>query len=88
MSKRARKDLRALVDALLVSEEQAARRYLEYLLNASDPYASLDYVEPLQDLSDDERARLHASLQQAEDELAACQSISALELLRELRPAR
>jgi len=63
MSNAARKDLHALVDALPASEEQAARRYLEYLRDASDPFASLDKVEL--DLADEERAKLHASLRQA-----------------------
>lgn len=88
MSTATRKELYALVDALPASEEQAARRYLEYLRDASDPYASLDKVEPLQDLSDEERARLHASLRRAEDEIAAGQAVSAGDLLRELRAAR
>ncbi len=88
MSNAARKDLHALVDALPASEEQAARRYLEYLRDASDPYASMDKVEPLQDLSDDERARLHASLWQAEEEIAAGKSVPAADVLRELRAAR
>ena len=88
MSSAGRKDLHALVDALPASEVQAARRYLEYLRDASDPYASLDKVEPLQDLNDDERARLHASLRRAEDEIAAGQSVPAEDLLRELRAAR
>lgn len=88
MSTAARKGLYALVDALPASEEQAARRYLEYLRDASDPYASLDKVEPLQDLTDDERAGLHASLRRAEDEIAAGQSVPAEDLLRELRAAR
>ncbi len=88
MSNAARKDLHDLVDALPASEEQAARRYLEYLRDASDPYASLDKVEPLQDLAEDQRARLHASLRQAEDEIAAGKSVPAADLLRELRAAR
>ncbi len=88
MSTAARKDLHALVDALPASEEQAARRYLEYLRDASDPYASLDKVEPLQDLSEDERTRLHASLRQAEEEIAAGKSVPAADVLRELRAAR
>jgi len=88
MSSTARKDLHALVDALPASEEQAARRYLEYLRDASDPYASLDRVDPFVDMADDERARLHASLQRAEVEIAAGGSTSAEDLVRELRAAR
>jgi hypothetical protein len=88
MSNASRKDLHALVDALPASEEQAARRYLEYLRDASDPFASLDKVEPLQDLGDEERAGLHASLRQAEAETAAGRSVPAGDVLRELRAAR
>jgi hypothetical protein len=88
MSNAARKDLHALVDAPPASEEQAARRYLEYLRDASDPYGSLDKVEPIQDLTDDEPSRLHASLRRAEDEIAAGKSVSAEDVLRELRAAR
>jgi hypothetical protein len=88
MSSTARKDLHALVDALPASEEQAARRYLEYLRDASDPYASLDRVDPFADMADDERARLHASLQRAEEEIASGDSTSAEDLVRELRAAR
>lgn len=88
MSTAARKHLHALVDALPASEEQAARRYLEYLRDASDPYASLDKVEPLLDLADDDRAELHASLGQAEQEIAAGKSVTPEALVRELRASR
>jgi hypothetical protein len=88
MSNTARKDLHALLDALPASEEQAARRYLEYLRDASDPYASLDKVEPLQELADEERNRLHASLRQAEGEIAAGKAVSAADVLRELRAGK
>jgi hypothetical protein len=75
----ARKDLHDLVDALPPGEVQAARRFLEYLLEASDPLACLP---------DDERARLHASLQSAEGEIAAGQAVPAEAVIRELRAAR
>ena len=88
MSKAARKDLHELVDALPPGEEQAARRYLEYLRDVSDPYARLDKVEPFGDMPEDERAKLHASLRQAEDEIAGGRSPPAEDLLRELRAAR
>jgi len=88
MSSTARKALHALVDALPASEEQAARRYLEYLRDASDPYASLDRVDPFVDMSDDERARLHASLQRAEEEITAGRSSPAEDLVSEIRAAR
>ena len=79
MSDSARKDLHDLVDALPPGAVQAARRFLEYLVKASDPLASLP---------DDERARLHASLQKAEAETAAGQAVPAEAVIRELRAAR
>jgi hypothetical protein len=85
MSNAGRKELHELVDALPPGEEQAARRYLEYLRDASDPYARLDKVEPLGDLGDAERARLHGALRQAEKEIAAGNAVEAADLLRELR---
>ena len=88
MGNAARKDLHAFIDALPAGEEQAARRYLEYLRDASDPYASLDKIEPLMDMAHDERARLHASLRQAEEEITAGRSVSAEDLIRNLRAAR
>lgn len=54
----------------------------------SDPYASLDGVDPFVDMSDDERARLHASLQRAEEEITAGGSTPAEDLVRELRASR
>jgi hypothetical protein len=42
MSSAARKALLELIDALPPGEEQAARRYLEYLRDASDPHAHLE----------------------------------------------
>lgn len=88
MSDASRKELHELVDALPPGEEQAARRYLEYLRDASDPYAKLDRVEPLGNLDDEERARLDAALRQAEEEIAAGSSIGAADLLRELRAGK
>jgi hypothetical protein len=88
MSIAARKALHELIDALPPGEEQAARRYLEYLRDASDPYASLDKVEPFANMPDGERARLHESLRRSEAEIAAGKSIKADDLLRELRRAR
>jgi hypothetical protein len=87
MSNTARKDLHELVDALPPGEEQAARRYLEYLRDASDPYAHLE-AEPFADMTDAERSKLHASLRQGEAEIASGKSIKAADLLRELRAAR
>jgi len=79
MSNTARKDLHDLIDALPPGEVQAARRYLEFLRDASDPLAGLP---------DDERARLHASLRVAEAEIAAGQAVAADAVLRQLRAAR
>jgi hypothetical protein len=44
--------------------------------------------EPLRDLAYEERARLHASLGQAEVEIAAGKGVSAADLLQELRAAK
>jgi hypothetical protein len=60
----------------------------EFLHALSDPYASLDRVDPFADMADDERARLHASLRRAEEEIAAGGSTPAEDLVRELRAAR
>jgi hypothetical protein len=49
---------------------------------------ALDEVEPLVDMADEERARLHASLQRAEDEFTAGRSTPAEDLVRELRAAQ
>ncbi len=88
MSKMARKDLHELVDALPPGEEQAARRYLEYLRDASDPFAHLDKADPFANMSDGDRAKLHASLDRGEKEIAAGEAVPAEELLRELRARR
>jgi hypothetical protein len=88
MSNTARKDLHELVDALPPGEEQAARRYLEYLRDASDPFAHLDRTEPFADLSDSERAKLHESLERAEKEIAAGESVPAADVLSDLRARR
>jgi hypothetical protein len=88
MANAARKDLHDLVDALPPGEEQAARRYLEYLRDASDPFAHLDRGDLLADLPDEERARLHASLAAAEEEIARGEAVSAEDFLRDLRASR
>ena len=54
----------------------------------SDPYTRLDRGGPFVDMTDDERARLHASLRQAEEEVVAGRSTPAEDLVRELRAAR
>jgi acyl dehydratase len=87
MSDASRKELHELVNALPPGEEQAARRYLEYLRDAADPYAHLE-ADPFVDMTDAERAKLHASLRQAEAEIAAGKSTAAEDLLRELRAGK
>ena len=59
-----------------------------HLHAVSDPYASLDKGDPFVDMADDERARLHASLQRAEEEITAGCSTPAEDLVRELRATR
>jgi hypothetical protein len=87
-SNAARKELHELVDTLPQKETLAARRYLEYLRDLSDPYAYLDHGDPFDDMPAEERARLHAALDQAEQEFAAGKGIPADMLLRELRASR
>jgi hypothetical protein len=60
----------------------------EFLHALSDPYARLDRVDPFAEMADDERARLHASLRRAEEEITAGGSTPAEDLVRELRAAR
>ncbi len=88
MGDTARKELHDLVDALPPGEEQAARRYLEYLRDASDPYAHLDRTDPFDDLPEEERARLRESLERGEREIAAGDSVAAEELLAGLKAGR
>ena len=85
MSSTAKQELHELVDALPQSETQAARRYLEYLRDLSDPCAHLDDGDPFADMPEDERARLHTVLDQAEQEIEAGKAIAAEEFFRELR---
>jgi hypothetical protein len=88
VSHTARKDLHELVDALPPGEEQAARRYLEYLRDASDPFAHLDRTDPFADVTEADRAKLRASLERAEKEIAAGGGVPAEDLLRDLRARR
>lgn len=83
-----RKTLHELVDALPPGEEQAAQRYLEYLRDASDPFAHLDRVDPFADMSVSDREKLHASLERAEEEIAAGRSIPAEDVVRKARTRR
>jgi hypothetical protein len=50
-------------------------------------HIDLDTEIPV-DIADDERAKLHAALQRAEEEIAAGGSTPAEDLIRELRAAR
>ena len=45
-------------------------------------------AEPLRGLADEDRARLHAALNQAEDEIADGKAVSAADVLQELRAAK
>ena len=63
-------------------------RRFEYQRDANDPYARLDKVAPLLDLADGDRAKLHAALWHAEDEIVAGKSVPAEDFVRELRAAR
>lgn len=83
MGDTARKELHDLVDALPPGEEQAARRYLEYLRDASDPYAHLDKEDPFGDMPEEEHARLREALERGEREIAAGESVAAEDLLAE-----
>lgn len=55
---------------------------------APEALGCLDKGDPFADMPDLERAKLHAALLQAEDEIAAGKSTPAEDLLRELRAAR
>jgi hypothetical protein len=50
-----------------------------------DPYAERDKQSPFAGLPDDERARLHAALEQSEKEFAQGKGIPAEAVLRDLR---
>jgi hypothetical protein len=54
----------------------------------SDPYTTLDRGDPFVDMADDERARVHASLQRAEEEITSGGSTPAEDLVHEIRAAR
>ncbi len=69
-------------------EEQAARRYLECLRDASDPFAHLDRTDPFADVSGGERAKLQEALARAEKEIAAREVVSADDVFRNLRTTR
>jgi hypothetical protein len=85
MSSALKQEVHALVDRLPDDELKAARRYLEYLRDASDPYAHLDEVD---DLDEAEREKLHQSLERGIAEARAGQGRPAREFLAELRARR
>lgn len=60
---------------------------MKQLRDERDTLVSLDLAGSLEDLLDEERARLHASLRRAEAEIAAGQAVPANVVLRELRAA-
>ena len=83
MSSSLKQALHSLLDALPEEELPAARRYLEFLKDqGSDPYAHLDHED---DLDEEERARLHASIQRGLDQVNAGLGRPAAEVLADLR---
>ncbi len=83
MSDAAKKELHDLVDALPESELHAARRYLVFLRDeGTDPYADLEYDG---EMDEEEREKLHASLERGMEQMRAGQGRPAEELLSRLR---
>jgi hypothetical protein len=86
MENAAKKKLYDLIDQLPDSEVAAARQYLEFLRSrASDPYSRLDAEDPFGNMPEEERERLHASLERSESDFAQGKGIAAETVLRELR---
>lgn len=86
MNTAARQELFDLVSGLSDDEVPAARRYLQYLRDlGSDPYLQFDGKDPFANMPDEERARLHAALEQSEREFAQGKGIPAEAVLIELR---
>lgn len=87
MSSSLKQALHSLLDALPEEELLAARRYLEFLKDqGSDPYAHLDHEDDLEDdLDEEERARLQASIQRGLDQVNAGLGRPAAEVLADLR---
>jgi len=81
MSSALKNEVHALVERLPDDELKAARRYLEYLRDAGDPYAHLDTAD---ELDDEERARLHASLKRGMEQAKAGKGRPVEEFLAEL----
>jgi len=82
MSSALKNEIHALVDRLPEDELKAARRYLEYLRDASDLYVHLDEAD---DLDDEERKKLHASLKRGIEQAKAGLGRPAEEFLAELK---
>lgn len=80
-----RDQVRALVDRLPSQELLAARRYLEYLQESSDPYAHLDEADVLE-----EEARAQRSMlgERALSETRRDEGQRAAEVVAELRRRR
>jgi hypothetical protein len=85
MSSALKNELHALVDRLPKDELKAARRYLEYLRDASDPYAHLDEAD---ELDESEREQLHQSIERGLADMRAGRGRPAKEVLAELRARR
>ncbi len=83
MSRALKQTVHSLVDILPEEELPAARRYLEFLrAQGSDPYAHLDAED---EMDEEERARLHASIQRGLDQMNAGRGRPAEEVLADLR---
>lgn len=83
MSSALKQTVHSLVDNLPEEELPAARRYLEFLrAQGSDPYVHLDAED---EMDEEERARLHASIERGLVQMKAGQGRPADEVLAELR---
>ena len=78
MSSAAKKELHDLVDALPDSAVEEVREYLDSH-RAGDPFADMD---------PEERAKLHAAIEQSEKEIAAGEGIPIEDVIAELHSAR
>jgi hypothetical protein len=83
MSSTLKQSLHLLLDALPDEELPAARRFLEFLHDqGSDPYTHLDAED---DLDDEDRERLHASIRRSLEQQEAGKGRPASEVIAELR---
>jgi hypothetical protein len=82
MSSALKSEIHDLVERLPDDELKAARRYLEYLRDVSDPYAHLDEGD---ELDEAERKRLHASIKRGIEQARAGKGRTAEEFLAELK---